>query len=546
MIYEKSQSQSNNYVSVNALIQNPKNYPTARDQENQTSIQRKESEGNNSNHSITEAESINFFTSRLQNEACHILDINRAELNKMEKRYQSDLSLMNGPAGRNVAPPVDKEGLSALNQAIQLDINLADTQDRLKSRLDYLRLNIDNIRINVGWIDDPGKDFEKLPVVQKYRDYRITEQITSRLLEVAGSKRGELRKTFPAMNVLTVPDFDEFKTAKPGINGVSQRVFEGIERAKKYQDIARTKVLNGDMPLYKLDILVTKVKQQFKNEGLWKEPFSGHVDNWIKSQERFEWVVNIGGTLVGIGLAIGAFFTGGMTAILLGIAGGAAGAGVAGYDFEMAGDVVDAARSGKGGKEQLVNERAAELNYLFATVNLALSVINFALTVKKATELIELVNANKAALGIGTGEEVLESSVEGTSTTTKKLETTKSILQGVDKTRTNISVDIRKFSEYIFKDGAAPGKNVIFKNLGYKLNDSQLLAEIYKEQAIFKYTKGEYTLGKIDVFGQRINIEIELNGIRDATGKTSHIKSGWMIRPDGSLTLNTPFSGFIE
>ena len=45
-------------------------------------------------------------------------------------------------------------------------------------------------------------------------------------------------------------------------------VVAGIERAKKYQDIARTKVLNGDMPLYKLDILVVKVKEQLKSEGL--------------------------------------------------------------------------------------------------------------------------------------------------------------------------------------------------------------------------------------------------------------------------------------
>lgn len=190
MIYEKSQSQTSNYVSVNTLIQNPKNHPHAREQENQTSIQRKESEGNNSNNFITEAEAISFFTTRLKNEACEILKINLAELNKMEKRYQSDLSLMNGPAGRNVTPPADKEGLSTLNQAIQLDINLADTQDRLKSKLDYLRLNIDNIRLNVGWIDKPGKDFEKLPVVQKYRDYLITEQITNRLLEVAEVNAG--------------------------------------------------------------------------------------------------------------------------------------------------------------------------------------------------------------------------------------------------------------------------------------------------------------------------------------------------------------------
>uniref|UniRef100_UPI0018C8269B DUF6883 domain-containing protein n=1 Tax=Pectinatus frisingensis TaxID=865 RepID=UPI0018C8269B len=110
----------------------------------------------------------------------------------------------------------------------------------------------------------------------------------------------------------------------------------------------------------------------------------------------------------------------------------------------------------------------------------------------------------------------------------------------------NVSTDIRKFTEYIFKDGAAPGKDVVFKNLGYEIKDSETLVKIYNEQAAAKFAKGEYTLGKADSFGQRINIEIELPGIGDAAGETSYFKFGWMIRPDGSLTLNTPFSGFTK
>nr|WP_052447515.1 hypothetical protein [Clostridium polynesiense] len=78
------------------------------------------------------------------------------------------------------------------------------------------------------------------------------------------------------------------------------------------------------------------------------------------------------------------------------------------------------------------------------------------------------------------------------------------------------------------------------------MDDSEKLINMYKEQAITKYAKGEYTLGKADSFGQRINIEIELPGIGDAAGKTSYLKSGWMIKPDGSLSLNTPFSGFTK
>ncbi|MBQ9767646.1 MAG: hypothetical protein IJW37_06055 [Lachnospiraceae bacterium] len=42
---------------------------------------------------------------------------------------------------------------------------------------------------------------------------------------------------------------------------------------------------------------------------------------------------------------------------------------------------------------------------------------------------------------------------------------------------------IEKFSEYIFKDGATHGKNIVFENLGYSKADSEYLADLYIEQA---------------------------------------------------------------
>jgi filamentous hemagglutinin len=37
-----------------------------------------------------------------------------------------------------------------------------------------------------------------------------------------------------------------------------------------------------------------------------------------------------------------------------------------------------------------------------------------------------------------------------------------------------------------------------------------------------------------------------LPGVGNATGETSYVKSGWMINPDGTISLNTPFSGFMK
>jgi len=103
---------------------------------------------------------------------------------------------------------------------------------------------------------------------------------------------------------------------------------------------------------------------------------------------------------------------------------------------------------------------------------------------------------------------------------------------------------VEKFYDYIFKPGATHGKDHVFRSLEYSRSDAELLSDLYVFQASLKYAAQDYTLGKADEYGQRINIIIELTGLGDLSSNSSYIISGWMIRSDGSLTLNTPFSGF--
>lgn len=105
---------------------------------------------------------------------------------------------------------------------------------------------------------------------------------------------------------------------------------------------------------------------------------------------------------------------------------------------------------------------------------------------------------------------------------------------------------VSKFADYIFKEGATHGKDAVFRSLGYGKEHSGQLAQTWEQQASLKFARGEYTLGKADQYGQRINIEIEVPGIGTASGKLSHMQSGWMIQSDGSIKLNTPFSGFTR
>jgi len=118
--------------------------------------------------------------------------------------------------------------------------------------------------------------------------------------------------------------------------------------------------------------------------------------------------------------------------------------------------------------------------------------------------------------------------------------------QGAAQSAPIAVADVRKFSDYIFKPGATHGKTAVFDSLGYSRNDSQLLADEWMRQAAQKYASGDYTLGKLDQYGQRINITIQLRGIGQASDKVSNMVSGWMIQSDGSIKLNTPFSGFAD
>ncbi len=118
------------------------------------------------------------------------------------------------------------------------------------------------------------------------------------------------------------------------------------------------------------------------------------------------------------------------------------------------------------------------------------------------------------------------------------------IVNSISKPIANINskatCDIRKFSEYIFSDKYAwNGKRKLFESLGFSKEDSQYLKNEYERQAVKNYCDGQYSLGNLDISGQRININIEFK----RNGRQVVFKSGWMVKPKGLITNNTPFAG---
>ena len=62
-----------------------------------------------------------------------------------------------------------------------------------------------------------------------------------------------------------------------------------------------------------------------------------------------------------------------------------------------------------------------------------------------------------------------------------------------------------------------------------------------EKQALEKYVNGNYDLGKLDKYGQRISIRISFP--RKDTGEMVSYITGWMVQQNGKIKLNTPYGG---
>lgn len=99
--------------------------------------------------------------------------------------------------------------------------------------------------------------------------------------------------------------------------------------------------------------------------------------------------------------------------------------------------------------------------------------------------------------------------------------------------------DIRKFTEYIFGEKYKwNGKCGLFEKLGFTRADSKYLKYEYEKQAVQNYCDSQYVLSKLDEQGQRINIDIKLK----KNGRNLVFTSGWMVKPKGEITNNTPLA----
>lgn len=79
----------------------------------------------------------------------------------------------------------------------------------------------------------------------------------------------------------------------------------------------------------------------------------------------------------------------------------------------------------------------------------------------------------------------------------------------------------------------------MFESWGYRIIDAEELKNTIEKQAKLAYSVGDYALGKLNDYGQRINVIIELKR-KNKEGSIT-FRSGWMIYPNGRIVLTTPY-----
>ena len=55
------------------------------------------------------------------------------------------------------------------------------------------------------------------------------------------------------------------------------------------------------------------------------------------------------------------------------------------------------------------------------------------------------------------------------------------------------------------------GKNKTFESWGYTVDDARWLQAEIEKQALEKYIAGDYTLGELNKYGQRMNIRVTIS-----------------------------------
>lgn len=344
-----------------------------------------------------------YFQELLKREAIRRLNINKNEVSAVRERY--------GILGDN---PDSEEAASVwegFTQAMEWDKSLLKKEEDVlvkKSLLQTEAMGLINIRgpMSRDQIDAMG---------ERARERNSLLEQCNIYLEYIAQCRNLLNSEYPVTRLV-----NSRKGGDLNKEDAFQKIREACDNALVTFDEVENKVLTGDMPLYKMEMIVNDV---LTKEGITpdaSDAYGQSVNQWLKVERRWNKAIEILGMIIPLALGAACFIPGiGLGAI---VALGAIGAGVGGaaalYDFEMADDLHDAGKASAAGSENLVDAEAAKLQYIMASVSLCLSAVDLFMAGRAVKSLVHV---SKIAAGTSKGAGVLKLLDDSAVTTLAKL-----------------------------------------------------------------------------------------------------------------------------
>ncbi len=115
-------------------------------------------------------------------------------------------------------------------------------------------------------------------------------------------------------------------------------------------------------------------------------------------------------------------------------------------------------------------------------------------------------------------------------------------LESANKSLLKAECDDRKLRDYILSEKS--DKFILFSLWGYSKIDVEYLKNEYERQALEAYSNGNYSLGLLNNYGQRIEIVMHLPK-KEPYGY-AFFKTAWMVYPEGIIKNVTPYGGNIK
>jgi hypothetical protein len=321
----------------------------------QKSLDRKRHRRHNQKPPVNNRPNVILFKQKMTEIALESVEKNSQHINQLEARYQSYFRM---PGAVQQSTGI----FSKLREAIEKDQELIAAQKKLVSRIGRIQSQKRILARRGGY-----RRRERLDELNAERDNIIEQK--NELQNV----RNMLRMVYPALSFVESENTDLEKDSNYTLFAGMQ---ERIENARTAQAEVKKRLEEGDIPLHKLDAVVSATAQHFGFGETASPEFEKDVNDWMQAEHTRDSVIAIGSAIVSIALAAACFIPGiGVGAIIaLGAMGAAVGGASAIYEFEQADDLNEVAKSQDGGIYQLLSDPdAAKEEYIWGIVNLALA-----------------------------------------------------------------------------------------------------------------------------------------------------------------------------